>query len=45
MSLFIGQLAFTDPLLIAEVKIGVLGGSMLSAVAGFTLLWLAATRR
>ncbi len=38
MSLFIGGLAFSDPLLINEVKIGVLGGSILSAIAGFALL-------
>jgi NhaA family Na+:H+ antiporter len=38
MSLFIGGLAFTDPLLADEVKIGVLGGTLLSAVAGFALL-------
>ncbi|SKB87768.1 sodium/proton antiporter, NhaA family [Rhizorhabdus histidinilytica] len=38
MSLFIGGLAFSDPLLIDEVKIGVLGGSILSAIAGFALL-------
>ena len=41
MSLFIGGLAFADPLLMDEVKIGVLGGSLLSALAGFTLLRLA----
>jgi NhaA family Na+:H+ antiporter len=38
MSLFIGELAFDDPRLIAEVKIGVLAGSVLSAMAGFALL-------
>lgn len=42
MSLFIGGLAFGDPLLVDEVKIGVLGGSILSALLGFTVLWFAA---
>jgi Na+:H+ antiporter, NhaA family len=39
MSLFIGGLAFPgNALLIDEVKIGVLAGSILSALAGYTLL-------
>ncbi|MFA7441600.1 MAG: Na+/H+ antiporter NhaA [Sphingomonadaceae bacterium] len=38
MSLFIGGLAFADPLLVDEVKIGVLGGSLLSAIFGFLIL-------
>jgi NhaA family Na+:H+ antiporter len=38
MSLFIGGLAFADPVLGEAVKIGVLGGSLLSAVAGYLLL-------
>ena len=38
MSLFIGALAFSDATLMDEVKIGVLGGSLLSAIAGFALL-------
>ena len=38
MSLFIGGLAFHDPVLIEEVKVGVLAGSALSAMAGFALL-------
>ncbi len=43
MSLFIGGLAFPgDKLLETELKIGVLGGSILSAVAGFVVLLFAA---
>jgi NhaA family Na+:H+ antiporter len=38
MSLFIGGLAFTDPVLVEEVKIGVLAGSALSAIGGYALL-------
>lgn len=38
MSLFIGGLAFGDPLLGDQVKIGVLGGSLISAIAGYALL-------
>lgn len=38
MSLFIGGLAFSDALLIDEVKIGVLAGSILSALVGFVIL-------
>lgn len=38
MSLFIGGLAFHDPLLIDEVKIGVLLGSLVSATLGYALL-------
>mgnify|MGYP001380077539 CR=1 FL=1 len=41
MSLFIGGLAFADPLLMDAVKIGVLGGSLLSALSGFLVLRLA----
>lgn len=40
MSLFIGGLAFPDrPLLIDQVKVGVILGSLLAGVAGVLLLW------
>jgi len=42
MSLFIGSLAFEDDLLLREMKIGVLLGSLLPAVAGYLLARLAA---
>lgn len=46
MSLFIGGLAFADPLLTIEVKTGVLSGSILSAVAGIiVLLWADRTQK
>ena len=38
ISLFIGGLAFDDPALVDQVKIGVLAGSILSALAGFVIL-------
>ena len=42
MSLFIGQLAFPgDPVLAEEVRLGVLGGSLLAAAAGYLVLRLA----
>ena len=44
MSLFIGGLAFDDPAYASAVKIGVLTGSLLSALLGY-LLFLAAPRR
>ena len=44
MSLFIGGLAFDDPAYASAVKIGVLAGSLLSALAGY-LLFLIAPRR
>lgn len=40
MSLFIGSLAFAPPLYAVEVKLGVLAGSLLSGVLGYTLLRL-----
>ncbi|QZD88096.1 Na+/H+ antiporter NhaA [Qipengyuania psychrotolerans] len=38
MSLFIGNLAFADPALMNQVKIGVLSGSVIAAIAGYLLL-------
>ena len=35
---FIGNLAFPDPSKASEVRLGVLGGSILSAVLGFVIL-------
>jgi len=45
MSLFIGELAFDDPATGEAVKIGVLLGSLVSAIAGFLVLRFAASRR
>lgn len=43
MSLFIGQLAFSDPLLVEEAKLGILLASLLAAVIGLLWLWTGAT--
>jgi NhaA family Na+:H+ antiporter len=43
MSLFIGMLAFTDATRAAEIRIGVLLGSLAAALAGY--LWLRAVTR
>ncbi len=45
MSLFIGTLAFTDPAAASTVRLGVLTGSLLSAVCGYLVLWLASARQ
>ena len=38
MSLFIGMLAFSDPVLATELRLGVLTGSILAAAAGYLIL-------
>ncbi|WP_434288092.1 Na+/H+ antiporter NhaA [Celeribacter sp. SCSIO 80788] len=43
MSLFIGGLSFEDAFHMNEVRIGVLSGSVISAIIGFTVLKLAPT--
>lgn len=45
MSLFIGGLAFADITLEREVKLGVLAGSVLSAITGSAVLYLSGIRR
>jgi NhaA family Na+:H+ antiporter len=45
MSLFIGTLAFADPAFAAQLRLGVLAGSLLSAAAGFLVLSLTAPAR
>lgn len=44
MSLFIGTLAYDDPAYATATRLGVLGGSLLSGLAGYGLLRLAARR-
>jgi Na+:H+ antiporter, NhaA family len=41
MSLFIGSLSFADPAMMNDVRAGVLSGSILSAIVGFSVLMLA----
>jgi NhaA family Na+:H+ antiporter len=43
MSLFIGMLAFPDPAYAAPLRLGVLTGSLISAIAGY--VWLARSRQ
>ncbi|KAB2914792.1 MAG: Na+/H+ antiporter NhaA [Hyphomicrobiaceae bacterium] len=45
MSLFIGTLAFADAASAAQVRVGVLAGSLLSAVTGYAVLRLSVTRQ
>ena len=44
MSLFIGMLAFPDPSYAASIRLGVLAGSLVSAVVGYTLLRVYSSR-
>ncbi len=39
MALFIANLAMTDAAMLDQAKLGVLSGSMLSAVLGMAVLW------
>jgi len=41
MSLFVSELAFNDPAMISEAKIGILAGSLISGVVGYVVLWRA----
>ena len=45
MSLFIGALAFSDPQLATPVRLGVYGGSVVSAVLGLVILSMSLPRR
>jgi len=45
MSLFIGMLAFSEPAHAAQLRLGVLSGSLLSALAGYLVLRLSAPAR
>ena len=44
MSLFIGGLAFDSPELMAEVRVGVVAASVISALIGVGILMLAVRR-
>jgi len=41
VSLFIGNLSFSDPDVVNTMKIGVFGGSMIAGISGFLLLYYA----
>jgi Na+:H+ antiporter, NhaA family len=42
MSLFISQLAFKDPVLVEQAKVGILFASLVAAAVGF--IWLLAAK-
>ena len=44
MSLFIATLGFTEPLLLAAAKLGILVASVTAGILGYGVLWLVATR-
>ncbi len=44
MSLFIGALSFEDPELMNQVRLGVMTGSLISAIVGFTVLRMVGLR-
>jgi NhaA family Na+:H+ antiporter len=44
MSLFIGSLSFSDPALQDRLRLGVIMGSLASAIFGVLVLWIAAKR-
>jgi NhaA family Na+:H+ antiporter len=44
MSLFIGSLSFSDPVLQDRLRLGVIVGSLASAIFGVLVLWIAAKR-
>ncbi len=44
MSLFIGSLSFADPSLMNDVRLGVLSGSVISGIMGYTALMMASRR-
>jgi NhaA family Na+:H+ antiporter len=44
MSLFIGNLSFGDPAMMNQVRLGVLSGSVLSAILGYATLMVASSR-
>jgi len=45
MSLFIGNLSFDDPAMMNQVRLGVLSGSVISALVGYATLMLASMRK